>query len=303
MIIALLLFSAFFVLPILKEAIKKKIGEKERTNAPGNFISLSRGVLHYRWFGAETGDLVVCIHGLTTPSFVFEGLASHYANIGKRVLVYDHYGRGYSDRPTAKQDKLFFISQLNELLIKLEIKKKKFELVGYSMGGSIAAAYAAKHPDRLSKLILIASAGAGHNLGFAAKVAKIPLFGWALFSVFFGLQHAHSARKDRNIESSVPKVVERQLNELLYKGFVPSVLASIRGILSSDNYEDHQALRDANFEIFALWGDCDTVIPISSKEIFSSWNSRINNIVFSNGSHSLPFTHALEIIDATNLSS
>ena len=147
MIIALLLFSAFFVLPILKEAIKKKIGEKERTNAPGNFVSLSRGVVHYRWFGAETGDLVVCIHGLTTPSFVFEGLASHYANIGKRVLVYDHYGRGYSDRPTAKQDKLFFISQLNELLIKLEIKKKKFELVGYSLGGSIAAAYAAKHPD------------------------------------------------------------------------------------------------------------------------------------------------------------
>ena len=87
MIIALLLFSAFFVLPILKEAIKKKIGEKERTNAPGNFVSLSRGVVHYRWFGAETGDLVVCIHGLTTPSFVFEGLASHYANIGKRVLV------------------------------------------------------------------------------------------------------------------------------------------------------------------------------------------------------------------------
>ena len=84
------------------------------------------------------------------------------------------------------------------------------------MGGSIAAAYAANHPDRLSKLILIASAGAGHNLGFSAKVAKIPLFGWALFSVFFGLQHAHSARKDRNIESSVPKVVERQLNELLY---------------------------------------------------------------------------------------
>ena len=303
MIIALLLFSAFFVLPILKEAIKKKIGEKERTNAPGNFVSLSRGVVHYRWFGAETGDLVVCIHGLTTPSFVFEGLASHYANIGKRVLVYDHYGRGYSDRPTAKQDKLFFISQLNELLIKLEIKKKKFELVGYSMGGSIAAAYAANHPDRLSKLILIASAGAGHNLGFSAKVAKIPLFGWALFSVFFGLQHAHSARKDRNIESSVPKVVERQLNELLYKGFVPSVLASIRGILSKDNYEDHQALRDANFEILAVWGDCDRVIPVSSKEVLSSWNSRINNIVIKNGSHSLPFTHAREIIDATNLSS
>ena len=135
MTIALLLFFTFFVFPILKEATKQKLGDKERNNAPGNFVTLSRGVVHYRWFGAETGDLVICIHGLTTPSFVFEGLASHYANNGKRVLVYDHYGRGYSDRPKAKQDKVFFINQLNELLNKLEIKEQKFELVGYSMGG------------------------------------------------------------------------------------------------------------------------------------------------------------------------
>ena len=303
MIIALLLFSAFFVLPILKEATKKKLGEKERTNAPGDFITLSRGVVHYRWLGAEKGDLVVCIHGLTTPSFVFEGLASHYADIGKRVLVYDHYGRGYSDRPKAKQDKTFFINQLDELLNKLEIKRQKFDLVGYSMGGAIAAAYAAHNPNRLNKLVLIASAGIGHNLGFSAKVAKIPLFGWVLFSIFFGLQHTLSTKKDKDIKSSVPNVVERQLNELLYKGFSPSVLASIRGILSKDNYEDHQALRDANFEILAVWGDCDRVIPVSSKEVLSSWNSRINNIVIKNGSHSLPFTHAREIIDATNLSS
>ena len=301
MIITLLLILAFFASPILKEATKKKLGEKERTNAPGNFVTLSRGVVHYRWFGAETGDLVVCVHGLTTPSFVFEGLARHYVNIGKRVLVYDHYGRGYSDRPKAHQDKAFFINQLDELLDKLEIKKQKFELVGYSMGGSIAAAYAAYNPDRLNKLVLIASAGSGHNLGFSAKLAKIPLFGWALFSIFFGWQHARSTKKEREIKSSVPKIVERQLNELLYKGFSPSVLASIKGILSKDNYEDHQALREANFEIVALWGDCDTVIPIATKDIFSCWNSRINNIVIKNGSHSLPVTHAREIVNALNI--
>jgi pimeloyl-ACP methyl ester carboxylesterase len=117
------------------------------------------------------------------------------------------------------------------------------------------------------------------------------------------LQHTLSTKKDKDIKSSVPNVVERQLNELLYKGFSPSVLASIRGILSKDNYEDHQALRDANFEILAVWGDADRVIPVSSKEVLSRWNSRINNIVIKNGSHSLPFTHAREIIDAINLSS
>ena len=296
MIITLLLFLVFFSLPILKEATKKKLGEKERANAPGNFVTLSRGVVHYRWFGAEMGELVVCIHGLTTPSFVFEGLAKHYANMGKRVLVYDHYGRGYSDRPKAIQDKAFFINQLDELLDKLEVKKQKFELVGYSMGGAIAAAYAVYNPDRLNKLVLIASSGAGHNLGFSAKVAKIPLFGWALFSMFFGWQHARSTKKECEIKSSVTKVVERQLNELLYKGFLPSVLASIRGILSSNSYEDHIALKDVNFPILAIWGGVDSVIPISCKDILISWNPKIKNIVIPLGTHSITYTHAQEII-------
>ena len=298
MIIAFLLFSAVFLLPILKEATKKKLGDKERTQAPGNFVTLSKGLVHYRWLGADTGDLVVCVHGLTTPSFVFEGLASHYASIGKRVLVYDHYGRGYSDRPKAKQDKAFLVSQLEELLNKLQIKKQKFELVGYSMGGVIAASYSARNPDRVKRLILIATAGTGHNLGISARVAKIPVLGWLLFSTFFELQHIRSTKKDKNIKSSVPNIVARQLNELLYKGFVPSVLASIKGILSKDSYDDHEALRNADFEILAFWGDCDRVIPIQCKEVLSSWNSSINNVVIRKGSHSLPFTHARDIIDA-----
>ena len=298
MIIAFLLFSAVFLLPILKEATKQKLGDKERTQAPGNFVTLSKGLVHYRWLGADTGDLVVCVHGLTTPSFVFEGLARHYTNIGKRVLVYDQYGRGYSDRPKAKQDKAFFVNQLEELLNKLEIKKQKFEMVGYSMGGVIAASYSARNTERLKRLILIAPAGTGHNLGISARVAKIPLFGWGLFLTFFGLQHARSIKKDKDIKSSVPNIVERQLNELLYKGFVPSVLASIKGILSKDSYDDHEALRNADFEILAFWGDCDRVIPIQCKEVLSSWNSSINNVVIRKGSHSLPFTHARDIIDA-----
>ena len=298
MIIAFLLFSAVFLLPILKEATKQKLGDKERAQAPGKFVTLSKGLVHYRWLGADTGDLVVCVHGLTTPSFVFEGLASLYTNIGKRVLVYDQYGRGYSDRPKAKQDKAFFVNQLEELLNKLEIKKQKFELVGYSMGGVIATSYSARNPDRVERLILIAPAGTGHNLGISARVAKIPLFGWGLFFTFFGLQHVRSTKKDKDIKSSVPKIVERQLNELLFKGFVPSVLASIKGILSKDSYDDHKALRNADFEILAFWGDCDTVIPIQCKEVLSSWNCSINNVVIRNGTHSLPFTHAREIIDS-----
>ena len=58
------------------------MGETERADAPGNFVALSKGLVHYRWFGEKHNDLVVCVHGLTTPSFVFESLAEYYVKIG-----------------------------------------------------------------------------------------------------------------------------------------------------------------------------------------------------------------------------
>ena len=148
--------------------------------------------------------------------------------------------------------KEFFINQLDELLDKLDLNKKKFELVGYSMGGCIASAYAARNPDRLKKLTLLASAGIMHNLGFLAKAAKFPIFGRFLFLLFYGLLHKRSTEKERMLTSSVPNIVERQQNELNFKGFLPSVLASIKGILSSNSYEDHMALKDVNFPILAI---------------------------------------------------
>ena len=148
---------------------------------------------------------------------MFESLAEYYVKIGKCVLVFDNYGRGYSDRPKGKQDKEFFINQLDELLDKLDLNKEKFELVGYSMGGSIASAYAARNPDKLKKLTLLASAGMMHNLGFLAKAAKFPIFG-VFISLFMGL-HKRSTEKERMLTSSVPNIVERQQNELNFKGF------------------------------------------------------------------------------------
>ena len=148
---------------------------------------------------------------------------------GKCVLVFDNYGRGYSDRPKGKQDKEFFINQLDELLDKLDLNKEKFELVGYSMGGAIASAYAARNPDRLKKLTLLASAGMMHNFfGFLAKAAKFPIFERFLQRIFssvlasMGIFHINALqlkRKDTfqlQVKSSVPNnnIVERQQNEL-----------------------------------------------------------------------------------------
>ena len=85
------------------------MGETERAYAPGNFVALSKGLVHYRCFGVKHNDLVVCVHGLTTPSFVFESLAEYYVKTGKCVLVFDNYGRGYSIDPKESKTKNFLL--------------------------------------------------------------------------------------------------------------------------------------------------------------------------------------------------
>ena len=111
-----LILAAVIASPLIIEATRKKMNDAARGDAPGQFAKLSGGVTHYQWRGPEGGPVAICIHGLTTPSFVYDGIAEGLSQIGFRVLTYDLYGRGYSDRPKGTQDIAFFRKQLSELL-------------------------------------------------------------------------------------------------------------------------------------------------------------------------------------------
>jgi pimeloyl-ACP methyl ester carboxylesterase len=103
-------------LPVWLERRRTPVGEAQRRAAPGGFAALSDGVTHYQWFGPEGGRVIVMIHGLTTSSYVFGGIISELQIQGFRILTYDLYGRGLSDRPGKPQTRSFFICQLRELL-------------------------------------------------------------------------------------------------------------------------------------------------------------------------------------------
>jgi hypothetical protein len=60
--------------------------------------------------------VVVLVHGFSTSSFVWRGLLPKLTEAGLRVLTYDQYGRGFSDRPDSDFDAAFYERQLLELL-------------------------------------------------------------------------------------------------------------------------------------------------------------------------------------------
>ncbi len=282
--------------PTVAEVLRPRMGPVERQSAPGEFADLSRGVTHYQWHGPEDGPLVVCLHGLTTPSFVWEGITPRLAEAGFRVLTYDLYGRGFSDRPKGAQEAEFFTAQLEELLEHLGVTER-FTLIGYSMGGSIGACFAAQNPERLKKLILLAPAGMEHDLGPVARlVVNYGGFGRWLFMAMYGRSFRQGTEMERGLPTSVPDIVDRQQNELRYRGFRGAVLSSMRGILDHNLEDEHRAIAESGVPVLAIWGREDDVIPISGMGKLAEWNRKAEHEVIEGASHALAYSHSDEVV-------
>ena len=295
-LICLLVLGVAFA-PYIAERRRLVMDDDARADAPGEFIDLKHGRTHYRYFGPQSAPLAVCVHGLTTPSFVFEALADGLVAKGYRVLVYDHYGRGFSDRPNAAQDREFFVSHLDELLNALG-EHEKFLLIGYSMGGAVAAAYTAAFAQRVRNLVLVAPAGMGHQLGPLANFIRVmPGIGDWLFMAGYGRSHRKGTEKERALHSAVPFVVDRQQRELQYRGFLPSVLSSLRNGLRAQAKADHQSIHEAGTKVVAIWGAADDVIPLDCKDKMAGWNPAAEQVVVPDEGHSLPYTHPDAVLD------
>jgi pimeloyl-ACP methyl ester carboxylesterase len=104
--------------------------------------------------GAVTGLPVLCLHGLTRNSADFEGIAPGIAALGRRVLVLDVRGRGWSDRdpdPTRYRPDIYALDVL-DTLDALGIARAV--LIGTSMGGLITMLVAVQAPARVAAAVL-----------------------------------------------------------------------------------------------------------------------------------------------------
>jgi pimeloyl-ACP methyl ester carboxylesterase len=118
----------------------------------------------YEW-GPEDGQKVLLIHGVSTPSVALGGVANGLAEKGCRVMLFDLFGRGYSDNPDdLPQDKRLWATQILLALSSSPLAwmgkgSGKFALIGFSMGGGISAAFTSYFPQLVSSLILLAPSG------------------------------------------------------------------------------------------------------------------------------------------------
>jgi len=106
----------------------------------------------YRSFG-EGPRTVILVHGWMVSGAVYNDLLEHLDLQGLRVLVPDHRGAGESDKP---EEGYSIERYANDVLALADAEKvASFAVVGHSMGGQIAQWLAAKHPDRVTGVVLL----------------------------------------------------------------------------------------------------------------------------------------------------
>jgi 3-oxoadipate enol-lactonase len=160
---------------------------------------------------AGSGFPLVLIHGVGLDHTMWERqvdeLSRHY-----RVILYDMLGHGRSARPPGPYTLAQFADQLQMLIDRLDIAKA--HILGFSMGGLVAEAFALKAPNRLSALVIansVAKRTPEQRNGVLSRVEEVREKGHTA-TIDAALERWFTAafRKDR---ADVVEAVRRRLEE------------------------------------------------------------------------------------------
>jgi pimeloyl-ACP methyl ester carboxylesterase len=257
------LFVIGAVLPFLIGDLEQRdLGAAARAEMQDkSFVSLPDGVTHYTWHGPEDGRVVVLVHGFSTPSWVWDHQVPVLTAAGRRVLTYDLYGRGLSDRPAVDYGPELYDRQLTGLLDALGITGE-VDVVGLSMGGAISVRFTSRHPERVRKLALIAPAGLGVRLPASARLLSVPGLGaWMMKAFGDRILLGHVDKMLAKRPELAPTVTARYKDQMSYRGYKRALRSTMIHMLAADMAQDYGNVGRSGKPLALIWGTQDDVVP------------------------------------------
>jgi pimeloyl-ACP methyl ester carboxylesterase len=240
------------------------LDQRARSQLPGRFVALSHGYTNYEIMGPESGPLVLLVPGISIPRGVFDRTLVPLAEAGYRVIAFDLYGRGFSDRPRVRYDAALFNRQIGDLLNALRIHGS-VSLIGLASGGLQAMLYAEEWPSRVESLVLIAPDGVDAPVTGVPRMMRRPIVGELAGRILLnvvGQQRWEERLQNYSADSRVVEdVIWRFRAQLQYKGFWRALTSSIASLPISESSDLFRRIERQGTPTLVLWGTSDVIIP------------------------------------------
>ena len=224
-----------------------------------DYLSISGATLRVQIDGPESAAVIILIHGfgasLETWDSWAEALARQF-----RVLRFDLPGSGLSVDSTHQYDDSRSLELLRDLMDNKGIERAVF--IGNSIGGRIAWRFAARYPQRVSKLVLVSPDGfasPGFDYGKRPRVPRI-----------LGLMKYFLPRRLLRINLAMAYADPTRLSDATVTRYHDLMLAAGNRQAMIDRLhqtvlEDPVAmLQCVTAPTLIMWGERDKVIPFTN---------------------------------------
>jgi len=229
--------------------------------APSKFIELDGMQVHYRDEGPRDDPApILLLHGTGNSLHTWDAWAEQLK--GKhRVIRFDRPGFGLTGpNPTGDYSMVYFADFTQRFLDALQIRK--VIVAGNSAGGRVALYLASRHPERVEKLVLIASAGYPRNTPsqFAFRLMTSRWLAPILTRI---LPRGQVEANVRNTYGDPAKVSQ----EVLDRSYELTLREGNRGALGDNlrqaqDVNDQALIKAIKVPTLIMWGSNDHVISM-----------------------------------------
>lgn len=213
--------------------------------------------------GPREAPVVLLLHGFGASLQTWDdwttALQDHW-----RVIRLDIPGFGLSG-PAVNQDYSDAADVARVIALLDQLGVQQVIIAGHSMGGRIAWNLAAAHPERVSKLVLLAPDGFPDPKAKSDKTYEVPtLMGLMPYSLpQWALRMGGVAPAFADQRKLTPQLMQRYHDMVLAPGVRGAMLERMRQTRNSDPVARLQSIQ---VPTLLLWGEKDAFIPVSNAQ-------------------------------------
>jgi pimeloyl-ACP methyl ester carboxylesterase len=224
--------------------------------------------LRVRYVRRGRGPSLILLHGLGASIFTWADVIPVLAR-DHDVVAVDLPGFGGSDIPADLSSSVYPGTVLG-LMDRLGISRAT--LVGNSLGGAVAIVLAARHPERVRRLVLIDSAG--YNFEPSRRPLILRLIGTAPVSAALDalpIRRRVVRTALRQVFHDPARVTPERVEEYLAPLARPGTTEALRSLLAPQSSFGLPGLvREVRVPTLIVWGRNDRWIPVADADRFAA---------------------------------